>query len=80
NASSEPLYIIDGVVMSNVAIPSNQNAVTRSTGGSNPNLTQDGRVNRIADINPAQRSLAVSFHRGGVSGAGCEQAGGLPVT
>jgi len=52
NASSEPLYIIDGVVMSNVAIPSNQNAVTRSTGGSNPNLTQDGQVNRIADINP----------------------------
>ncbi len=52
NASSEPLYVVDGVVMSNVAIPSNQNAVTRSTGGSNPNLTQDGQVNRIADLNP----------------------------
>ena len=52
NAASEPLYVVDGIVMSNVAIPSNQNAVTRSTGGSNPNLTQDGQVNRIADLNP----------------------------
>ncbi len=52
NAASEPLYVVDGVVMSNVAIPSNQNAVTRSTGGSNPNLTQDAQVNRIADLNP----------------------------
>ena len=52
NASAEPLYVVDGVVMSNVAIPSNQNAVTRATGGSNPNLTQDGQVNRIADLNP----------------------------
>jgi TonB-dependent SusC/RagA subfamily outer membrane receptor len=46
------LYVVDGVVLSNVAIPSNQNAVTRATGGSNPNLTQDGQVNRIADLNP----------------------------
>jgi len=52
NASSEPLYVIDGVVVSNVAIPSNQNAVTKSTQGSNPSLTQDNQVNRIADINP----------------------------
>jgi TonB-linked SusC/RagA family outer membrane protein len=50
--SSEPLYVVDGVVLSNVAIPSNQNAVTRSTQGSNPSLTQDNQVNRIADINP----------------------------
>ncbi|HUF65415.1 MAG TPA: TonB-dependent receptor plug domain-containing protein [Gemmatimonadaceae bacterium] len=53
NAASEPLYVVDGVVLSNVAIPSNQNAVTRAAGGSNPSLTQDGQVNRIADINPA---------------------------
>jgi TonB-linked SusC/RagA family outer membrane protein len=52
NGSSEPLYIVDGVVVSNVAIPSNQNAVTRSTQGSNPSLTQDAQVNRIADLNP----------------------------
>src|SRR4029077_16178761 len=52
NAAAEPLYVVDGVVISNVAIPSNQNAVTKSTGGSNPELTQDAQVNRIADLNP----------------------------
>ena len=52
NGSSEPLYVVDGVVLSNVAIPSNQNAVTKSTQGSNPALTQDAQVNRIADLNP----------------------------
>src|SRR5215210_5911358 len=52
NAASEPLYVVDGVVVSNVAIPSNQNAVTRAASGSNPALTQDAQVNRIADLNP----------------------------
>lgn len=53
NAASEPLYVVDGIVVSNVAIPSNQNAVTRAASGSNPSLTQDAQVNRIADLNPA---------------------------
>src|SRR4051812_36439916 len=48
NGSSEPLYVVDGVVVSNVAIPSNQNAVTKATQGSNQSLTQDNQVNRIA--------------------------------
>src|SRR5690349_20105275 len=52
NGASEPLYVVDGVVLSNVAIPSNQNAVTKATQGSNQSLTQDNQVNRIADINP----------------------------
>jgi len=52
NGSSEPLYVVDGVIVSNVAIPSNQNAVTKATQGSNQSLTQDNQVNRIADINP----------------------------
>lgn len=52
NAASEPLYVVDGIAVSNVAIPSNQNAVTRAAGGSNPALTQDAQVNRIADLNP----------------------------
>lgn len=53
NAQSEPLYVVDGVLLSNVAIPSNQNAVTNAAGGSNPSLTQDAQVNRIADLNPS---------------------------
>lgn len=53
NASSEPLWVIDGVVVSNVAIPSNANAITAAASGSNPSLRQDAPVNRIADLNPA---------------------------
>ena len=52
NAQSDPLYVVDGVLLSNVAIPSNQNAVTGAASGSNPSLDQDGQVNRIADLNP----------------------------
>src|SRR2546423_10204721 len=52
NGASEPPYVVDGVVLSNVAIPSNQNAVTKATQGSNQSLTQDNQVNRIADIKP----------------------------
>ncbi len=52
NGSSTPLYVIDGVLVSDVAIASGMFAVTRSVGGSNPNPTQDNQVNRIADINP----------------------------
>lgn len=52
NGASEPLYVVDGVVVSNVAIASNQNAITLASGGSNPSLTQDALVNRIVDLNP----------------------------
>ncbi|MDQ3556277.1 MAG: SusC/RagA family TonB-linked outer membrane protein, partial [Gemmatimonadota bacterium] len=51
NGASEPLYVIDGVIVSNVAIPSGANAVTRASGGSNAS-NQDAPVNRIADLNP----------------------------
>lgn len=49
---SEPLYVMDGIMVSNVAVASNANAVTAASGGSNPSLTQDNLVNRIADLNP----------------------------
>jgi TonB-linked SusC/RagA family outer membrane protein len=52
NAQADPLYVIDGVVVSNAEIPSNANEITRAAGGSNPSLKQDAVVNRIADINP----------------------------
>jgi TonB-linked SusC/RagA family outer membrane protein len=54
NATAEPLYVVDGVIMSDIAIASNQNALTSAAGGSNPALTQDAQVNRIADLNPAE--------------------------
>jgi TonB-linked SusC/RagA family outer membrane protein len=52
NATAEPLWVVDGVIVSDVAIPSNQNAVTAAASGSNPSLNQDAQVNRIADLNP----------------------------
>jgi TonB-linked SusC/RagA family outer membrane protein len=53
NAPAEPLYVVDGIIMSDIAIPSNQNAVTGASQGSNPTVNQDAQVNRIADLDPA---------------------------
>ncbi len=52
--SSNPLYVIDGVIYSDVQIPSNRSAIsaagaTQVGGGSG---AQDDQVNRAADINP----------------------------
>ena len=52
NASADPLWVIDGVVMSNAAIPSGQNAITEAIGGQDAS-NQDNATNRIADLNPA---------------------------
>jgi TonB-dependent starch-binding outer membrane protein SusC len=51
NGQSSPLYVIDGVVLSNVAISNGSNAITAAAAGGNAS-TQDNPVNRIADINP----------------------------
>jgi TonB-linked SusC/RagA family outer membrane protein len=47
----EPLYVVDGIVVSDAAIPNGANAVTAAQTGGNPQ-NQDNPVNRIADINP----------------------------
>ncbi|MDT8342046.1 MAG: SusC/RagA family TonB-linked outer membrane protein [Longimicrobiales bacterium] len=51
NGELEPLYVIDGVVMSNISIPNAINQISLSGGGSNGS-NQDDAVNRIADLNP----------------------------
>lgn len=51
NASSSPLYVIDGVLVNNSSIPSGLNSITNAGGGITN--SQDQPVNRIADINPA---------------------------
>ena len=43
--------MVDGIVVSDVAIPNGANAVTQAQAGGNPR-NQDNPVNRIADINP----------------------------
>jgi len=52
NAAADPLYIVDGVIVSNDAISSGANAITAAAAGGNAS-PQDNAVNRIADINPA---------------------------
>jgi TonB-dependent starch-binding outer membrane protein SusC len=52
NSPAEPLYVVDGVIMSDVAVAPNSDPVTAARGGSNPEPTQENQVNRIADINP----------------------------
>ncbi len=51
NGSSQPLYVLDGVILDNSATQSGVNAVTKATGGGSTNF-QDNPVNRIADLVP----------------------------
>lgn len=50
--NSDPLYVVDGVVVSNSVVQGGLNAVSEATGGGNTS-SQDNGVNRIADLNPA---------------------------
>ncbi|PYP77751.1 MAG: SusC/RagA family TonB-linked outer membrane protein [Gemmatimonadetes bacterium] len=51
NANSSPLYVIDGIIVSNTAINNGLNSIT--TAGAGVTNSQDQAVNRIADLNPA---------------------------
>jgi TonB-dependent SusC/RagA subfamily outer membrane receptor len=46
----DPLYVIDGVIVSNASVQGGLAAISRSTGTSVS--SQDQTVNRLADINP----------------------------
>ncbi|MEP0547120.1 MAG: SusC/RagA family TonB-linked outer membrane protein [Rhodothermales bacterium] len=48
---AEPLYVVDGVIVNNDAVPNGINALTAASRGEAPS-SQDNAVNRIADINP----------------------------
>jgi TonB-dependent starch-binding outer membrane protein SusC len=51
--NGEPLFVIDGVIMSNASIAGGQNSISRA-GGFAANIAgvQDNRTNRLADLNP----------------------------
>jgi TonB-dependent SusC/RagA subfamily outer membrane receptor len=49
--NSDPLFILDGVMVSNATIPGGVNAVTQGEKG-NIASSQEDALNRIADINP----------------------------
>ena len=51
--NGQPLFVVDGVIVSNQAFSTGINAVTRASGGTaSPFATQDNAVNRLSDINP----------------------------
>jgi TonB-dependent starch-binding outer membrane protein SusC len=55
NGQSSPLYVIDGVIISNVSTGAGVNAITAAAAGGAVGantLSQDNAVNRIADLNP----------------------------
>ena len=53
--NGEPLFVIDGVIMSNASIAGGQNSISRASGfTANIASVQDNRTNRLADINPAE--------------------------
>ena len=51
NAGADPLFILDGIVISNASIANGQNAVTAAAAGGNAS-NQDNPTNRLADLNP----------------------------
>lgn len=51
NASFQPLYVVDGIIVDNSQIANGITAITQSSRQNNPS-SQDQRVNRAADLNP----------------------------
>ena len=50
--SAQPLYVVDGVIVSDVAIGSGTNKVTRASGSGISVGNQENPANRISDLNP----------------------------
>jgi TonB-linked SusC/RagA family outer membrane protein len=52
-ANAQPLYVVDGVITSDIAVAPGTNRVTRASGATLLSVpSQENPVNRIADINP----------------------------
>jgi len=51
--NSQPLFVLDGVVVSNDAIPGGTNAITQAEGPQQIATVEDNPANRLADLNPA---------------------------
>ena len=50
--NAQPLFVIDGVLVSDDAIPAGTNIVTKASGSSIAAASQEAPVDRIADIDP----------------------------
>jgi len=76
NSNVSPLYVVDGVLVSNAHIAIGLNSVTNAGGGINS--SQDQMVNRIADLNPDEIE-SVEVLKGASAGAiyGSKAAAGV---
>ena len=62
NGNSQPLYVVDGVIVSNDAVSNGVNAVSAASGGGNAS-SQDNPVSRIADL-PAEDIESIEILKG----------------
>ena len=77
--NSEPLYVVDGLPISNTTINNGLNALTQSAGGMGQS-NQDNGVNRIADLNPSDiQSIEVLKGPSAAAIYGSEAANGVVV-
>ena len=53
NGATEPLYIVDGVYVSDIKLPRGSNFVSQASRGFTIARSGENAVNRIADLNPA---------------------------
>jgi TonB-linked SusC/RagA family outer membrane protein len=77
--NSEPLYVVDGLPISNTTVQNGLNAITGSSGGMGSS-NQDNGVNRIADLNPSDIAT-IEILKGPSAAAiyGSEAANGVVV-
>ena len=78
NANSSPLYVVDGVLVSNAAVSNGLNSISNAGGGITS--SQDQMVNRIADLNPEDIET-IEVLKGASAGAiyGSKAAAGVIV-
>jgi TonB-dependent starch-binding outer membrane protein SusC len=50
--NGDPLYVVDGVIISDKAISPGTNAITKASGSNTAQSNQDNAVDRLEDINP----------------------------
>ena len=50
--ASDPLYVVDGVIISNAATASGSNSITKASGSSGLSSNEDNASNRLADLDP----------------------------
>ncbi len=50
--NGDPLYVVDGVIVSNASISPGTNAITKASGSNTAQSNEDNQTNRLSDINP----------------------------